>query len=246
MTEPFIQWVIEDSFCNNRPPLELLSSSPYNVLLTEDVEPYECMKMRLLNASHTAMCSVGYLMGYTYIHEIISDKYTQIYIKQLMDREITPTLAEVPGINFDQYKETLIERFSNPNIKDKIGRICIDGASKFPKFIVPTIIEQMKRGNNLHYFPLTIAAWIRYLGGIDEQNQPIILPDSLATEHKLYELAKGPKPNVKEILSVKPIFDVIAENQEFTEKVERAVRLFYEIGTKETLKQWINEAPIED
>jgi len=74
ITEKFLQWVIEDSFCNGRPPLEFLSSSPYNVLLTDHVELYESMKMRLLNASHTAMCSIGYLMGYTYIHEIILDK----------------------------------------------------------------------------------------------------------------------------------------------------------------------------
>jgi mannitol 2-dehydrogenase len=158
ITEHFIQWIIEDTFCNGRPPLEFLSSSPYNVLFTEHVELYECMKMRLLNASHAAMSYLGYLMGYTYIHEIISDKYIQIYIKQLMDQEITPILPEVPGIHFDQYKQILIERFSNPHIKDNVSRICINGASQFPKFIVPTIKEQFKRGNNLHYFALTTAA----------------------------------------------------------------------------------------
>jgi mannitol 2-dehydrogenase len=203
------------------------------------------MKMRLLNASHAAMSYLGYLMGYTYIHEIISDKYIQIYIKQLMDQEITPILPEVPGIHFDQYKQILIERFSNPHIKDNVSRICINGASQFPKFIVPTIKEQFKRGNNLHYFALTTAAWIRYLGGYDKQNKPIILGDVVAIGLQLDKLAAGPKPDVKAILSVKQIFDDILENQEFTEKVERVVQLFYEIGAKQTLKQWINEAPVK-
>lgn len=246
ITEPFIQWVIEDSFCNGRPPLELLSSSPYNVLLTEHVEPYECMKMRLLNASHTAMSSLGYLMGYTYIHEMIGDEHVRIYIKELMHREITPILPEVPGICFDQYEQTLLQRFANPNINDKAVRICMDGASKFPKFIVPTIVEQFKRGKNPHYFALTIAAWIRYLGGVDEYDQPILLQDSLAIKHHLNQFAKGRQTSVRQILSVKPVFDVIGENEEFTKKVERVVELFYDIGAKETLKQWISEAPTDD
>ena len=246
ITEPFIQWVVEDSFCNDRPPLELLSSSPYNVLLTEHVEPYECMKMRLLNASHTAMSSLGYLMGYTYIHEIIGDEHVRIYIQELMEREIAPVLPKVPGIRFDQYQATLLQRFANPNIKDAAVRICMDGASKFPKFIVPTIVEQFRRGKNPHYFALTIAAWIRYLRGVDEYDQPILLQDSLAIEHHLDQLAKERQNGVRQILSVKPVFDVLGDNEEFTKKVERAVELFYDIGAKETLKQWISEATAKD
>lgn len=243
VTEPFIQWVIEDSFCNDRPPLELLSASPYNVLLTEHVEAYECMKMRLLNASHTGMCYIGYLMGYTYIHEIMLDKQIEIYIEQLMNVEVTPTLPPVPGIDLDNYKRTLIERFSNPHIKDTALRVCMDGASKFPKFLVPTIVEQLKRGNNPHFCALAVGAWIRYLGGTDEQNKPITLQDALAVELKLSELAVKTKPSAKQILSVNQIFGTLVENQQFAESIEKVVKLFYEVGSKETLKQWVNEAP---
>lgn len=201
------------------------------------------MKIRLLNASHTAMSSLGYLMGYKYIYEIITDKYIQFYIQQLMTQEITPILEEVPGIKFDQYQQILIERFSNPHIKDSPSRICMDGASKFPKMIVPTIMEQYQRGYIPHYFALTIGAWIRYLGGVNEQNQPIILQDPVAVEHKLDKLAVGPQPQVKEILSIRQVFDGVAENQEFVAKIERVVKLLYDIGAKETIKQWIDEAP---
>ncbi|CAF1310496.1 unnamed protein product [Adineta steineri] len=243
ITEPFVQWVIEDNFCNGRPPLELLSSSAYNVLLTEHVEAYECMKMRLLNASHTGMCYIGHLMGYTYIHEIMLDKQIEIYIEQLMNNEVTPTLPPVPGIDLEKYKRTLVERFSNPHIKDTALRVCMDGASKFPKFLVPTIVEQLKRGNYPHFSALAVGAWIRYLGGSDEQNKPITLQDALAVELKLSELAEKTKPSAKEILSINQIFDTIAENTQFAEAVEKVVGLLYKVGSKETLQQWVNEAP---
>lgn len=242
VTEPFIQWVIEDSFCNGRPPLELLSSSPYNVLLTKHVEAYECMKMRLLNASHTSMCYLGYLMGYTYIHEIMLDKDIEIYIEELMNIEVTPTLPPVPGIDLGKYKRTLIERFSNPHIKDTALRVCMDGASKFPKFLVPTIAEQLKRGNNPHFCALSVGAWIRYLSGFDEQNKPIILQDALADELKLSALVTKAKPGAKSILGINQIFGTLAENKQFLESVERVVQLLYDVGSKETLKHWINEA----
>ncbi|CAF1495555.1 unnamed protein product [Rotaria sordida] len=246
ISEAFVQWVIEDSFCNGRPPLELLSSSPYNVLLTEHVEAYGNMKIHLLNASHISMCYLGHLMGYTYIYEIMLDKYSKIYIKQLMNVEVTPILPPVPGIDLEQYKRTLIERFSNPNIKDTAVRVCRNGASKFSKFVVPIIVEQLKRGNNPHFCALSVGAWIRYLSGFDEQNKPIILQDTLAVELKLSELAAKTRPDVKEILSTNQIFDDLAKYPQFIEAVERVVQLLYEIGSKETLKRWVNEAPYQN
>lgn len=241
VTEPFIQWVIEDSFCNGRPKLELLSSPPYNVLLTEHVEAYECMKMRLLNASHTAMCYIGYLMGYRYIHEIMLDKSIEVYIRHLMNDEVTETLPAVPGIDLRKYKETLIERFSNPNIKDTALRVCMDGASKFPKFLVPTIVEQFKRKNSTHFCALAVASWIRYLSGEDESNQTIILQDALADELKLGDLAKKIRPKSKEILRVEQVFSKLAENETFAENVEGLVESFYKFGSKQTLRFWVDE-----
>jgi mannitol 2-dehydrogenase len=201
------------------------------------------MKMRLLNASHTGMCYIGYLMGYIYIHEIMLDKQIEIYIEQLMNNEVTPTLPPVPGIDLEKYKRTLVERFSNPHIKDTALRVCMDGASKFPKFLVPTIVEQLKRGNHPHFCALAVGAWIRYLGGFDEQNKPITLQDALADELKLNELAANTKPSAKQVLNVQQVFGVLAENQQFAEAVEKVVQLLYKVGSKETLQQWVNQAP---
>ncbi|CAF1045587.1 unnamed protein product [Didymodactylos carnosus] len=239
VTEPFVQWVIEDNFCNGRPPLEHLSS--YNVLLTEHVEAYECMKMRLLNASHSSMCYLGYLMGYRYIHEIILDQDVKQYIEYLMNDEVSSTLPPVPGIDLELYKKTLITRFSNPNIKDTALRVCMDGASKFPKFLNPTIDQQLKSNQpKIHFSSLAIGAWIRYITGVDEENNPITLQDPLADQLNLKDIANNTKPNVKEILNINQVFGDLGKNEKFVKSVQDVVNLLYEKGSKATLKQWLN------
>ena len=220
----------------------MLASSPYNVLLTDHVEAYECMKMRLLNASHTGMCYIGYLMGYTYIHEIMLNENIGLYLEHLMNDEVTPTLPPVPGIDLDTYKRTLIERFSNAHIKDTAMRVCMDGASKLPKFLVPTIVQQLKRGVVPHFCVLAVGAWIRYLGGVDEHDKPITVQDALAVELKLGALAAEIKPRARDILSVRQVFGDLVENQEFVDAVERVVQLLYETGSRATLQRWIDDA----
>jgi mannitol 2-dehydrogenase len=86
--------------------------------MTKDVHPYEMMKIRLLNASHMLIGYLGSLAGYTYVYEVMADPLFEQAVAKLMD-EVTPTLQPVPGIDLDDYKKTLIERFSNPKIRDR-------------------------------------------------------------------------------------------------------------------------------
>ena len=123
--EPFRQWVIEDRFCQGRPPLE-----DAGVQFTSNVTPYETMKLRLLNASHSAMGYLGYLAGYRLIPDVIADPLFHKYIAALMDDEVTPLLAPVPGVDLTEYKQTLLQRFANPAVADQVSRICLDGSSK--------------------------------------------------------------------------------------------------------------------
>src|SRR4051812_22620753 len=106
--EPFIQWVLEDSFTAGRPSL-----AEGGVQLVEDVEPYELMKLRLLNASHQALCYLGYLAGYRFVHEVCRDPLFVSFLRRYMTREAVPTLRPVPGIDLDRYCEQLLERFAN-------------------------------------------------------------------------------------------------------------------------------------
>ena len=168
--EPFRQWIIEDRF-SAWPPA---GGSRSGRSLSRDVHPYEMMKLRLLNASHSAMGYLGFLAGFQYIHEIMADELFREYIRRLMDEEVTPLLAPVPGIDLAEYKATLLTRFANPAIKDQITRICLDGSSKVPKFLLPSLHEALATGRPTRLLTLALAGWLRYLRGEDEQGRPFI------------------------------------------------------------------------
>lgn len=116
---------------------------------TDDVTPYEEMKIGLLNGGHQALCYLGILLGYRHAHEAMEDTQLRDYVRAYMDRDVTPLLAPVPGIDLDAYKDTLIARFANRAISDQLGRIAYDGSSRLPKFVLPTLLGQLARGASL-------------------------------------------------------------------------------------------------
>lgn len=163
--EPFVQWVLEDKFVNGRPAWEKVG-----VQFTDDVTPYEEMKIKLLNGSHLALTYLGALKGYRFVHETMNDPLFVRYIRSYMDLDVTPQLAVVPGIDLEGYKDTLIERFSNQAIADQLERVCSDGSSKFPKFTVPTINRLILDQGNLQRASLVVAAWALYLQRSEGEN----------------------------------------------------------------------------
>jgi mannitol 2-dehydrogenase len=173
--EPFVQWVLEDKFVAGRPAWETVG-----VQFTDDVAPYEEMKIKLLNGSHLALTYLGFLRGYRFVHETMADPLFVEYIRRYMDDDVTPQLAPVPGIDLTQYKQTLIDRFSNCAIADQLERVCSDGSSKFPKFTVPTINRLIDDGAELDRAALVVAAWALYLRGVDENGTSYRIPDPRA------------------------------------------------------------------
>ena len=235
VTEPFRQWVIEDHFCDGRPPFEKVG-----VQMTPDVHPYETMKIRLLNASHSAMGYLGYLAGYTYIYEIMADPQFRKYILDLMHEEVTPILPPVPGVDLDDYKKTLVERFANPTIKDQATRICLDGSAKLPKFILPTIREQLARGGSVRRLSLAVASWCRFLAGSDEQGKPIEIQDPMADT--LHRQAKAAGTDPRPFLGMREIFgDDLPQSAVFVEQVGDALQSLYAVGARATLARYIQE-----
>ena len=114
-----------------------------------DVEPYELMKLRLLNASHQALCYFGYLSGYRLVHEVAQDQLFADFLLAYMDREATPTLAPVPGVDLDAYKHKLIERFSNAAVRDTVARLCAESSDRIPKWLLPVIRENLAAGRDV-------------------------------------------------------------------------------------------------
>jgi mannitol 2-dehydrogenase len=229
MTESFKQWVIEDHFLQGRPAWESVGAQ-----MTTDVLPYEKMKLRLLNASHQALCYIGMLLGYQLVHETMQDRDIQKLVEKMMDEEVTPILSEVPGVDLTDYKKTLIERFANPAIRDQLSRIGIYGSSGIPKFVLPSIEEQLQRGGPIRLLSFTVASWFRYLTGLDESGKEMPMLDPMA--QTLRERAKTAGRDARQLLAMREVFsEELANSPAFVKQVTDTLHSFYEEGARSTL-----------
>jgi mannitol 2-dehydrogenase len=168
VTEPFRQWVIEDSFVAGRPPWEDL-----DITVTSDVEPYELMKLRLLNAGHSTMSYLAALAGIELVDEAMNEPLINRFLRRFLESEAGPVLPDIPGIDVPAYQASLIERFSNPAIGDQISRLCLDGSAKWPKFLMPTIRNELKAGGPVTLSALALAGWCQYLVGVADDGTEI-------------------------------------------------------------------------
>jgi mannitol 2-dehydrogenase len=156
--ESFRQWVIEDNFAAGRPAWE-----DVGVLFSNRVDEWELYKLRMLNAAHSCMAYLMALQGVVYVDEAIAIPEVAEYLERLLTSEAIPTLREIPGHPADDYAEAVLHRFGNTAVRDQIARLCIDGTSKFPSFLLPTIEAQLKRDGPIACAALALAGWARYL-----------------------------------------------------------------------------------
>jgi mannitol-1-phosphate/altronate dehydrogenase len=232
VTEPFKQWIVEDSFCNGRPPLE-----EAGVQFVADVHPYEMMKIRLLNASHQAMAYLGYLCGYRFVHEIMGDPLFREYIERLMNVEVTPLLPPVPGVDLAEYKRTLVERFANPKIGDTVARLAQDASDRMPKFLLPSVAEALASRRPCRLLTLAVAGWFRYLRGVDEQGAPITIQDPMAETLRTRALEGGDDP--RPLLGLHSLFGDLGRHQEFVASLGDALRDLSARGARATLSAYL-------
>ncbi|MCI0995791.1 mannitol dehydrogenase family protein [Pseudomonas corrugata] len=234
--EPFVQWVLEDKFVNGRPAWEKVG-----VQFTDDVSPYEEMKIKLLNGSHLALTYLGFLKGYRFVHETMNDPLFVRYIRAYMDLDVTPQLAPVPGIDLGDYKNTLVERFSNQAIADQLERVCSDGSSKFPKFTVPTINRLIADGGETRRAALVVAAWAVYLKGVDENGVNYTIPDPRAGFCQA--LVADDALVTQRMLEVEEIFGTaIPRSAEFVAAFEWCCNSLREHGVTRTLERVLVDA----
>ncbi|HHK2205269.1 TPA: mannitol dehydrogenase family protein [Pseudomonas aeruginosa] len=233
--EPFVQWVLEDRFSAGRPAWEKVG-----VQFTDDVTPYEEMKIGLLNGSHLALTYLGFLRGYRFVHETLGDPLLRRYVRAFMDRDVAPLLAPVPGIDLERYKDSLVERFANRAIADQLERVCSDGSSKFPKFIVPTANRLIAAGRPLERVALVVAAWALYLGGVDEHGEHYPIPDPRAAECQALVVERHGLG--RRLLGVETVFGpAIPASAAFVEAFERLYDSLRRHGVSETLRQVLGE-----
>lgn len=226
--EPFTQWVVEDKFADGRPAWEKVG-----VLMTDDVEAFEKIKLRLLNGSHSTMAYTGYLSGFQYIAEVMQQPAFVNLIKIYMAREAGETVQAPTGFDIEEYKQQLRDRFSNPALKHKTWQIAMDGSQKLPQRLLETLREQLARDGHIDIICLGVAAWIRYVSGVDESGKAIEVSDPLASKlREACDANKGnPRAMVEAVVGISQVFgnDLIG-NERFVSTTTEWLARFYEKG----------------
>lgn len=228
--EDFRQWIIEDKFAGPRPAFEIAEG----VQLVSDVEPYEALKTRLLNGSHSALAYTAYLMGELKVDIAIQHPLLNQFIRRYMDEDVIPGLPEVPGINVEEYKRTLLTRFANPAISDQIERLAKDGAAKIAIYMVPALKDQLQSGGSIRHMAFALAAWARYLQGKDEQGRPISINDPV------WESLKRPIKTAADLVGIQEIFGSKLSNQaRLIKEIDRQLVAISTLGTEKALTEML-------
>jgi D-arabinitol 4-dehydrogenase len=161
MGESFIQWVIEDDFAAGRPAWEKVG-----VEMVKSVAPYEEAKIRLLNATHSCIAWAGTLAGFQYIHEGTHDAEIRKLAFDYVTDDTIPCLhsPDRPSpIDLPRYRDIVLERFGNPALRDTNQRVAMDGFSKIPGFIAPTVRERLAKGESIASVAMLPALFLAYL-----------------------------------------------------------------------------------
>ncbi len=157
-TETFSQWVIEDLFAVTRPPWERVG-----VEFVKDVRPYEDMKLRLLNASHSYLAYAGSLKGYKFVHEAVMDETLNLDLRSLMLEEVAPLLIIPVNFNVENYVESLLERFRNSKLPHQLLQIAMDGSQKIPQRVLPSLLNAYEKNSSRKVLLKAISAWLNFV-----------------------------------------------------------------------------------
>lgn len=223
VTEEFVQWVVEDRFPLGRPEWEEVG-----VQLVDDVRPFELLKLRILNASHQILAYLGYLAGYTYVDEAMSDHRFVEILRMYMREEGFPTLAPVPDTDLDAYGEKIISRFANTEIKDTLARLGTESSTYVSTFVFPVLRDNLAAGRSIDVLALQLAAWARYLEGVDEKGAPIDVTEK--RYDVLHPLALAHREDPRVFIEGNPVFGDLGENERLIEAFVAASTLLREKG----------------
>ncbi len=234
MTEPFSQWVIEDAFPMGRPDWAAAGA-----VFTPEVAAYEAMKLRLLNGSHSTLAYLGFLSGRETVADAMRDEGIARLVRGLMDEEVTPTLAVPEGADLAAYKDSLIERFRNPELRHRTWQIAMDGTQKLPQRLLGPARDRLASGGSIDRIALGVAAWMRFVTGVDEKGAPIDVRDPLADalKHLTTEAGRDPERIVAALTGLEQVFGTdLPKDPRFTGPVTAALRSLFEKGARETAR----------
>jgi mannitol 2-dehydrogenase len=227
--EPFTQWVLQDTFTAGRPAYDHVG-----VQIVDDVEPYELMKLRLLNAGHQALGYFGYLAGYRLVHDAARDPLFARFLLGYMTEEAIPTLPPVPGMDLDAYCAELIERFGNAGVRDTLARLCAFSSDRIPKWLLPVIRFELAAGGPIERATAIVASWARYAEGVDEAGAPIEIVDALA--ERVGAAARRQADEPLAFLEDRDLFGDLIDDERFTAAYLPILASLHERGARATLE----------
>jgi mannitol 2-dehydrogenase len=228
--ESFTQWVIEDHFTDGRPPFEDAGAQ-----VVEDVEPYELMKLRLLNASHQALGHFGMLVaGPVLVHQVCREEIVAAFLWDYWRTEAIPTLQPVPGVDLDEYCATLLARFSSDAVADTVERLCTDASDRIAKFLLPVVANRLEAGAKVSASVLIIAAWSLALEGTSQTGVPTIMHDR--RKNLLDAAVAAEKETPGAFLDIPEVFGELGQNERLREEFVAARQRVLDRGA-----QWVLE-----
>ena len=234
--EPFRQWIIEDCFGSlSRPPLESVG-----VIFTKDVKPYEEMKLRLLNATHSAIAYLGQLLNKNTVFEAVQDPEIVDFIEYLWELELCPSLEESPDINLGKYTQRLMARYQNPALEHETIQIAMDGSQKIQPRILAPIRSNLLAGRPTSGLSLVVAAWIKFLVEKDANGRMQEIDDPL--QESLLKAIRQKNP-VDSILDISEIFGKdLRQDERFVKSVSETFVSMSQFGLRTCLKRFLEDS----
>lgn len=235
--EDFIQWVVEDNFVAGRPAWETVGAQ-----MTDDVTAFENMKLSLLNASHTLLSYPSFLFGYRKVDAAMHDERIKKFVRAFMDEDITPYVPAPADTDLEAYKQCLVERFGNRMVSDQVARLCFDGASKFPVYVMPNLEKmiaddaQGKRADvEFKRVAFLFAAYRHYLKyHVDDQGAAFEVADPWLSEDD-WKLIRSEEPT--DYLAISPFRSTdLKAAKPFVEQYLKFVEAIKNNGTMPTLE----------
>ena len=230
--EPYRQWVLEDKFICGRPALERVGAT-----FTDNIHKYEELKIRILNGGHSILAYPAALIGAPYIHEAMQDPLLKAFMRKVIIDDVLPYRTGVDEYSPRAYLDLICERFENPNIADTVERVCFDGSNKFPKFLVPSMTENVTASCVPQGLILTSALWCRYCAGKTDEGRDIAPNDPIwpALQHAAQRALKDPKA----WLAQKAIYGNLGQDEGFSKAFETCLKRLDRFGTAYTIERYL-------
>ena len=232
--EPFRQWVIEDHFPHGRPAWEQTGAE-----LVADVRPYEEMKLRLLNGSHSSIAYLGQLAGCTTVADAIAQPAVRSHIAALMN-EIAVTLHLPTTVDPGAYRDALLERFANPALQHRTAQIAMDGSQKLPQRLFAPALDRLAAGRRAPRIAVGVAAWLRFLRGEADDGAALTLDDPKSDRLRAAARGAGDSRGLRDAIFAMPdiVPPELAASASFNSDVLAVLEELATYGAKRALEMW--------